>query len=214
MRPIRMVVISSNALTRSGITQIVAQSRPPIEIAGTFPDFMAAHRYLDCNPVDVILVDEAIPRHANLVQEVRTLCSQHIGVAVVVILQRPTASLVDQVLGHGARGILDKNEDLGNCLVQAIVWGKQRGIYLSPGVSHLVDIQRNSSARMKQRDIDVLKLLADGVEAREIASQIGVGYHTIYRILRSLRGKFNAQNNAHLIAITHHSKLFETDGVD
>jgi DNA-binding NarL/FixJ family response regulator len=214
MRSIRLVFVSTNALTRNGITQMVVHSDPPIDVVGVFADFQAAHQYLDDHPVDVLLIDEALPRHTDLLQEVKSLCLQHIGVAVVVILPRPTLSLVQQLLKHRVRGILYKQDDLEYCLVQAIIWGKQRGIHLSPGVSHLIDSQRTLPVALTQRDYDVLKLLADGLEPKEIALQIGVGSNTVYRILWTLRDLFSAQNNAHLITITLQSKLLDSGGVD
>lgn len=212
MRPIRLVFISANVLTRSGIAQMLRRAEHPIEVVGTFSDFPTAHRYLDDNPVDVALIDEALPPNTNLACKVRGICGEHIGVAVIVILQRPTASLVQQLLAHGVRGILHKNDDLERYLVQAIVLGKQRGIHLSPGVSRFIDTPRKLPVSLNQRDFDVLRLLSEGLEPKEIALHIGVGNNTVYRILRSVRDVFHAQNNAHLITLTHQAKLFEADG--
>jgi two-component system, NarL family, response regulator DevR len=213
MRAIRLVFISASALTRNGIAHLVLRSEQPIELVGAFSDFQAARQYLDVNPIDVILVDEALPPHTDLLRTVKSLRIEQIGAAVIVILQRPTASLVQQLLAYGVRGILHKHDDLESYLVHAIMWGKQRGIQISPGVSHLIDSQRKIPAALSQRDVDVLRLLADGLEPKEIAREIGVGSNTVYRILRSIREVLHAQNNAHLITITHQMKLFEPDGV-
>lgn len=214
MRPIRMVVISSNTLTRSAITQIVAQSRPLIEIVGTFPDFQSAVHYLNNHGVEVILIDDSLPHQANLSREIKALSQQRISVAVIVILQRPTVSLVQQLLAQGFRGIIHKLDKLEAHLVQAIVLAKQRGLYLSPGVSRLIDAQRTLPVPLGPREYDVLKLLANGLEPKAIVSHIGLGKPTVYRIIRSLRARLNAQNNAHLIAIAHQEKLLEVDRID
>lgn len=215
MRTIKLVFVSANALTRGGIQQIMAKSEPSIEVVCTVADFPAAHQYLDDNPVDVVLIDEALPLYTNLLSEVRTLCFEHFGVAVVLILQRPTVSLVMRFLHvHGVRGILQKNDDLECNLAQAIVLVKQRSTYLSPGISQLIDSQRPLPTGIAQRDIDVLKLLADGLDTKEIAFHIGVRSHTIYRILQSLRVLFNVQTNTHLISIAHQSKLLDAQRVE
>ncbi len=210
MRPIKMVFISTNVLTRGGVAQIVAHANPPIEIVGAFADFQAVYRYASQNIVDVVLIDEALPLHTNLLHEVKILYRECVGVTIIVILQRPIASLVQRLLEHGVRGILHKNDNLEHYLMQAIIWGKQRGIHLSPGVSHFVDTQRNLPVALNQRDLDVLKLLAEGLAPKEIAVALGIGGNTVYRILRRLRDTLNAQNNAHLVTITYETKLIHS----
>ncbi len=215
MRPIKLAFVSTNALTRSGIHQIMARSEPSIEVVCTVSDFPAARLYLDDHPVDVILIDESLPRHTNLLLEVKSLCLEYFGVTVILVLQRPTVTQVLQFLQvHGVRGILQQNDDLENYLSQAIILGKQRSIYLSPGISRFIDSQGRLPTGVSQRDIDVLRLLADGLDAKEIALHIGVRSHTIYRILQSLRALFNVQSNAHLIAVAHQSGLLDAQGLE
>jgi two-component system invasion response regulator UvrY len=209
MRPIRMVFVSSNALTRKGINQLMPQSEPSIEVVGTFSSFEDVHHYLNNNAADVILIDDSLPRQTNLLHEVSALRLEHVAIAVIVILQRPTVSIALQLLGLGVRGILQKNDDLELYIPQAVVLGRQRGLYLSPGVSSLIDSQRNLPKGYTQRDIDVLQLLAEGKEIVEIAAHVGLAEYTVYRIIRSLRAHFNVQNNAHLITVAHQEKLLE-----
>lgn len=214
MRSIRLVFVSTNALTRSGIAQIVQHSVPPIQVIGTFADFLSASQYLRDEHADVILIDEALPKHTNLAREIRTLWFDHAGVAVVVILRHPTASLVQQLLELGIGGILHKDDDLEDHLVQAVVLGSQHGIHVSPKISHFVEMQRRQAAALGRRTFDVLRLLVNGMEPKEIATHMGVGSNTIYRILRTLRETLNAQNNAHLITLVHQHKLLDDQAVD
>lgn len=208
MRSIRLVLISANALTRSGITQIVAKASPPIEVIGAFPDLLNAQAFLRENPIDVILIVETWPRHPNLVSEVSALRAEHLGTPVIIILQRPTATLVQRLLDKGIRGILHVNDDLEWHLVQAILVVKQRGIHFSPSLSQYLETQHRLSTTPSNRDLEVLKLLAEGLDPKEIAHHLGVCDNTIYRVLRLLRDKYNAQNNTQLIAITQQNKLF------
>lgn len=51
----------------------------------------------------------------------------------------------------------------------------------------------------KQRQL--LVMLANGVESKEAAYQLGVIHDTVYRRVVHLRQKFDARNNTHLVAI-------------
>ncbi len=214
MRLIRLVLISANALTRGGITQIIADASPSIELIGAFPDLLSAQAFLRENPIDVILVVETWPRHPNFVSEMSAVRADHLGAAVINIVQRPNTTLVQRLLDKGIRGILYINDDLECHLIQAILTVKQHGTYFSPGLNRFLESQHRLSTTPNNRDVETLKLLADGLDPKEIARDLGVCDNTIYRILKLLRGKYNAQNNTQLIAIAQQSKLFEIDSVD
>lgn len=215
MRPINLIVISTNALTRSGIQQLVTRSEvPTIAVVGRFTDFKEPSHYLQQHPVDVLMIDDSLPVNTNIIHEVKMLLSAHVSLEVIVILQRPTSSLVQRLLDYGVRGILHKQDDLEQFLTQAILLVRKHGTYLSPGISRFRDVYHKLPSTIEQRDFDVLRLLADGLEPKAIAEHMGVGSNTIYRTLRTLRDTFNAQSNAHLIDIAHQGKLFDLQRID
>lgn len=215
MRPIKMIVVSTNALTRSGVQHLVTRSeQPTIEVIGRFKDFKEADDYLHEHVVDILLIDDALPANTNLLREVKTLLSIHFGLEVIVILQHPTTSLVQRLLDYNVHGLLHKHDDLELFLAQAVILVKKHGTYLSPGISHCRVGHHKLPSTIEQRDYDVLRLLADGFEPKDIAEQMGVGSNTVYRTLRALRDTFSAQSNAHLIDIAHQTNLFDAQSGD
>lgn len=215
MRPIKMIVVSTNALTRSGIQHLVTRSeQPTIEVIGRFKDFRETYEFLHNHVVDVLLIDDALPANTNIIREVKSLLSTHFGLEVIVILQRPTTSLVQRLLDYNVHGLLHKHDDLEQFLAQAVLLVRNHGTYLSPGISPCRVGSHKLPSTIGQRDYDVLRLLADGFEPKEIAEQIGVGSNTIYRTLRTLRDTFSAQSNAHLVDIAHQTNLFDAQSGD
>lgn len=51
------------------------------------------------------------------------------------------------------------------------------------------------------RELQVVRLTAEGVRSKEIAQQLGISYKTVRTHLRRLYIKLDATNCAHLIAI-------------
>lgn len=209
MPPIQLIVVSTSVLTRGGIQQVVAQSDVPIQVVGMFANFSEANRFLNDSHAHVLLIDDSLPRATNFAEEVKQIIDHHPGLAIIMIAHRPTASLTRRLLDHGARGMMHKDDDLERGLNHAILLASQGGTYLSPSVSRLLDYQRPLPNRIEQRDIDVLQLLADGFQAKEISAHLGIHRKTVYRILGTLRDVYDAQSNAQLIDIAHQTKLLD-----
>jgi DNA-binding NarL/FixJ family response regulator len=207
MHTIHVIVVTTNALTRSGIQQLVTKSGTSIQVMATFAEFSSLERFLKAHRGDVLVIDDSLPRPTNLGREVKRLTSHHPGLAILMIAHRPTASLIQRLLEQGAHGFLHKDDDLDSSLNDAIVLARKGGTYLSPGASRVLKAQRTKPDRITERDLDVLQLTADGFEAKEISAHLGFSDKTIYRILAMLREVFGAQNNANLIDIAHQLKL-------
>ena len=210
MAPIQLIVVSTNALIRNGIQQVVAQSDVPIQVVGMFAYFSEAHKFLNDSRAHVLMVDDSLPRSTNLAQEVKQMMGRHPGLAVMMLAQRPTASLIRLLLDHGVSGMIHKDDDLEHDLNQAIRLTSLRGVYLSPTISRLLDMQHPLPKRIHQRDIDVLQLLADGFQIKEISAHLGLNRKSVYRSLRTMRTIYDAQSNAQLIDIAHQSKLLDS----
>lgn len=210
MAPIQLIVVSTNALIRNGIQQVVAQSDVPIQVVGMFAYFSEAHKFLNDSRAHVLMVDDSLPRSTNLAQEVKQMMERHPGLAVLMLAQRPTASLIRLLLDHGVSGMIHKDDDLEHDLNQAIRLTSLRGVYLSPTISRLLDMQHPLPKRIHQRDIDVLQLLADGFQIKEISAHLGINRKSVYRSLRTMRTIYDAQSNAQLIDIAHQSKLLDS----
>lgn len=209
MPPIYLIVVSTSGLIRGGIQQMVAKSDVPTEVVGMFSSFPEADKFLTDHHAHVLIIDDSLPRATNLAHEVKQIIDRHPGLAVLMIARRPTASLARLLLDHGARGVMHKDDDMDRGLNYAIQLAAKGGISISPRVSRLLEFQRPLPNRVEQRDIDVLQLLAEGYQAKEISAHLGLHRKSVYRILRTLRTVYDAQSNAHLIDIAHQKKLLD-----
>jgi two-component system response regulator DesR len=214
MRPITVVVVSTNALIRNGIQQVVMKSDIPIEVAAVCATFREAYEFLDQRRAQVIIIDYSLPRSTNLAQEVKKLRARQANLAVLMIAQRPTATLLRLLREHGVRGMLHKDDDLERGLLSAIPMIADGGFSVSPRISRLLDVQRPLPDELQQRDVDVLQLTADGFQVKEISSHLGLASKTIYRTLQMLREVYDAHSNAQLIDIAHQKKLLDMEDED
>ena len=207
MTAILVVVVSTSGLTRGGIQQIISKSEGRIEIAAMFASLSETNTFLSDHNARVLVIDDSLPRGVNLTKELKKLTEAHPGLATIMIAQRPTVSLVRLMLGLSARGILHKDDDLDHTLNQAIQLAAAGGTTISPRVSQLLEQQPTLPSVIDQRDLDVLQLLTEGFQPKEIAAHLGIDRRVVYRIIKKLCSAYDAQNVAQLVRIVEQQKL-------
>ncbi len=199
MHKINVVIIASNDVSRSGLQALTAAAGTSVSVTAALADFQGLDSYMQQNRVDVLLIDDSLPRSINIGDAIKRLLYQHPGLAVIVLSSRPIASVIRRVLDRGARGFIHKDDPLTEALLIGIEAVRRGGTYLSPRVSSLLTLERPRPTLIDERALDVLRFMVDGYTAGEIARQMGIGVKTVYRIQTALRETLEARTNEQLM---------------
>ena len=199
MTQIKVIIIASNDVSRSGLQALTAAAGTSVTVTAALADFQGLDSYLQQNRVDVLLIDDSLPRSVDVGDAIKRLLYQHPGLAVIVLSSRPIASVIRRVLDRGARGFIHKDDQLAATLVIGIEAVRSGGTYLSPRVSSLLTLERPRPTLIDERALDVLRFMVDGYTAGEIARQMGIGVKTVYRIQTGLRETLEARTNEQLM---------------
>jgi len=199
MTQIKVIIIASNDVSRSGLQALTAAAGTSVTVTAALADFQGLDSYLQQNRVDVLLIDDSLPRSVDVGDAIKRLLYQHPGLAVIVLSSRPIASVIRRVLDRGARGFIHKDDQLAATLVIGIEAVRSGGTYLSPRVSSLLTLERPRPPLIDERALDVLRFMVDGYTVGEIARQMGIGVKTVYRIQTALRETLEARTNGQLI---------------
>jgi len=202
MANIQVVIVSAAALTRAGLKEIITQSGTQIEVAGSFESLAEADAFLNSHNARVLITDES-PHTVNMVKALKRLTEVHPGLAVILVMQRPTASVAQKLIALGVRALLHKDDDLGNTLNYTIQTAVKGNMTISPLIAEFLDKSVALPAKITQRDLDILQLLTDGMEAKAIAAHLGVTYGVVNRTINRLLRTYNVQNVPQLAAMAH-----------
>jgi len=74
---------------------------------------------------------------------------------------------------------------------------------ISPLIAEFLDKTLALPAKITQRDLDILQLLTDGMEAKEIAAHLGVTYSVVNRTINRLLRTYTVQNVAQLAVMAY-----------
>lgn len=189
---------------------LIARAEVSLTIAGAFKDLQSCLLFLRDNRVDVLLLDDDLPRSLDIGPLINRLLSQFPHMAITILSRRLIATYIKKLLDYGATGFIYKEDRLQETLTTAIetVWNGD--IYLSPKASALPYMEKTSAptiTSLNPHDVEVLKLLADGHTAQEIADHLDVSTRTVYRIRRKLRMVLDVRTNEQIVAAAREKGL-------
>jgi two-component system, NarL family, response regulator DegU len=107
-------------------------------------------------------------------------------------------------------GILLKRSATGQELERAVQSLKQGKSYFSEEVADRIrqlSLVKKSLLKLSAREMDVLRLICDGLSTKEVATNLSLSPSTIEDYRKALLSKTNVKNTAELIALAHRSGL-------
>jgi DNA-binding NarL/FixJ family response regulator len=197
MRPIRVVVSDQNDITRKGLEGIITEAGEPYQVVMVFAWLRDAEAHLREHPVDVLVVDDQPHTPSEIVKLVTRSRELHPGLGIIVMSQRRDGEYIQQVMRCGNASFLLKNGDLQDQLLRALQLMGSRYPFLSPDALRLFGSR--PVGPLNHRDRDVLRLMADELQAKEISHRLGISVKTVYRSRDKLKKLLGVRNNEILV---------------
>lgn len=189
----RVLIVASSAVIRAGLESLVAES-PALQSVGAEPEASVADALEELHP-DVLLLHGCIP------EALIAAAAERAG--VVQILDSPTAGEVLQAIRAGVHSVLPRDATPDQILsaVEAaaagmIVLPRQKFEELT-GSLHL---PHDSEATLTARELEVLRMVAEGLGNKAIAWKLGISEHTIKFHISSIFDKLNASSRTEAVA--------------
>lgn len=207
----RVLVVAGSPVVRAGLESILArESDVTIVGGGESADGTLAQQIEEHDP-DVVLLelgpeddaDVARPILLSLPHEARTP-------AVVVIAPAPDGALVAGALRSGARVVLAR--DASGDEIVAAARAAAAGLAAFPGalLGEVLRFAAPAPAResgadvepeLTPRELDVLRMLAEGLGNKQIAARLGVSEHTVKFHLGSIFQKLHASTRTEAVTV-------------
>ena len=143
---------------------------------------------------EVALIDFRMPRLAGG-ELVRTLREVSPGTAIAVYTADADETVAQEVIDAGAVALVLKEAPLAD-LIRALESALAGVIYLDPA------LQRPStrSETLTPRELDVLRLLAEGLQHEQIGSRLGITAETVRSHVRKASDRLGATTRTQAVA--------------
>jgi len=164
-------------------------------VVGPVPDGLRAVTLAESERPDLALIDFRMPRLAG-VELVRALRHASPETRVIVYTADADQGLARDVLDAGAVALVLKEAPLADLVraLDAVLGGRS---YLDPALA-----VTNSAPKSKltQRELDVLGLLAEGLQHEEIGRRLGISSETVRTHLRKASDRLGAATRTQAVA--------------
>jgi DNA-binding NarL/FixJ family response regulator len=215
---LRVLIVDDHGLFRRGL-RLVLEHEPDIEVIGEAADGEEAIAMAPQLMPDVILMDVRMPRMGGIdaTRKVKELLP-HVSVLMLTISEEEGDLF--EAIKAGASGYLLKEiptDDMADA-VRAVASGQSR---ISPTmasklISEFAAISRRAegtdhfpAARLTDREMQVLRLVAKGLPNREIARELYISENTVKNHIRNILEKLHLHSRMEAVVYAVREKLLE-----
>ncbi|PRX96038.1 response regulator [Allonocardiopsis opalescens] len=210
----RVVVVDDQTLVRHGIRSLLALA--DIEVVGEADDGRAALEVVAATEPDVILLDLRMPRYDGI-WTLGRLRERGTEIPVLVLTTFDDDTLLLDALRAGARGYLLKDVTLEQ-LTRAVRTLAEGGTLIAPSITdRLLRAIRSGPSpagadappvqELTERELEVLRLVAEGCSNREIAEALFLAEGTVKNRVSTILLKLGARDRTKAVLRALHEGI-------
>jgi two-component system, NarL family, response regulator YdfI len=196
-RVIRVLLAAASTVRRAGLEALVKKA-PLLQFAGSLHNALAVAQYAAQLQPDVVLLD----------LENETPARESAMFPVVTLIDEPSADWTARALRSGVKAILPRDSGMEEIL--AAIQAAHAGLVLLDA-----NVTQNLASRipapsvqpspaledLTPREIEVLRMLAEGLGNREMAARLGISDHTVKFHISSILDKLGAATRTEAVTM-------------
>lgn len=196
--PITVVLVEDHALTRTGL-RTALEATGEVRVVAEAGDGITAEAIIERERPAVAIVDIGLPSRDG-VALTRAIKQSTPETHVVILTMHELDDEVLAALSAGADAYCVKSSDTSTVIdaVRIVAGG---GAYFDPRIAHVVLRRLGAPAQpsavdspLTPRELDVLRLIADGVGNVEIGERLYIGLGTVKGHIRDILEKLSASD--------------------
>ena len=196
-----ILLVDDHAVVRSGLRNLLTTAMD-VRISEAANGRDALSRLRQIRP-DLVLLDLSLPGIGGL-ELFRRMLLEDKDARVVVLSMHAEPLYVARAMELGARGYLSKNASAEE-LLTAVRRTIDGGRYIENDIAQELALRAVAPANvlhaLTERDLEIMRLLAEGLGLTEIAGALGVSYKTIANTCSQIKAKLGVTRTNDLIRL-------------
>ena len=215
---LRVLIVDDHALFRRGLQMVLAQE-PDIEVVGEASDGSEAVEKAKTLKPDIVLMDVRMPRRSGIeaTGDIRDMLP---GAKILMLTISDEEADLYESIKAGASGYLLKEisiEEVADA-IRSVMAGQSR---ISPSMASKLlsefaaisqragDRRELAAAKLTDREMQVLKLVAQGLNNKDIAERLFISENTVKNHIRNILDKLHLHSRMEAVVYAVREKLLE-----
>lgn len=211
MQRVRVVLADDHDLVRTGMKALLSMV-PGVEVVAEARDGQELIALVDSLHPDLVMTDISMPVMDGITA-IGQIHVSHPRIRLLVLSTFDTVDFVKRAVANGACGYLMKDAPLFE-LEQAVRSVTTVGSYFSPAIARLLlkPSEPDIGEELTPRQVEILKLIAQGHAAKEIAFALGISSKTVDVHRARLMARLQLNDIASLTLYAVRKGLVHVDG--
>lgn len=214
--PVRVLVVDDQELFRRGIT-VLLTADPGVEVVGEGGDGAEAVALAQATAPDVVLLDVRMPRLSGL-EACRAIKEAVPSAKIVMLTSSDEEADLYEAVKSGASGYLLKDSSLDEVSTAVRVVADGQSLISPSMAAKLIqefkamsrpDRQQGPGLRLTERELEVLRLVAKGMNNREIARELFISENTVKNHVRNILEKLQLHSRMEAVMYAVREKLLD-----
>lgn len=198
-----VILADAEYLIRVGLNHILGK-QSNVEVLGTVWDEEGLFNLMEANPAKVVILDYNQTNNLT-VESILKLKKEYPETGVLVVSADNEKESIYSVLEAGVTSFLTKSCNEKEILEGIQAAAKQQRYFCRKVMDYVFERSFSSTDEedaptpLTEREIEVVKLVAKGLIAKEIAGELGLSTHTVYTHRKNIMRKLKINTATELV---------------
>jgi DNA-binding NarL/FixJ family response regulator len=184
--PLKVLLVDDHELLRRGVAALLA-GQAGVEVVGEASDGRTAVHLAEEVRPDIVVMDIG-KGELNGFEATRQIHRSQPETEVLIFTMHESEHLVRETIAAGARGYVLKSDASQQLIAAVKALGRHEPFFSSPVAARVFEEsgsrrrqprERQRATGLTQREREVVRLLNEGLQDREVAAQLGVSVKTV-----------------------------------
>lgn len=204
MSTIRILIADDHSIVMEGL-QVVLSAEEELEVVGTVLNGEEVLLFVAKHEVDVVVLDINMPVMDGITCA-RKLKKEYPDIKIIILTMYAQKSFVDEIVKIGIDGCLLKN-NTGKELTTAIFRVMNGSQYYDRLKNFNSTEEEIKQYKLSARELDVIKLVAEGLTSQEIADRLFISELTVQTHRRNMMRKLDLKNSMQVVQFAKDNEL-------
>ncbi|MDG4595248.1 MAG: response regulator transcription factor [Candidatus Contendobacter sp.] len=213
---IKIFVFEDSWMCREALVAVLGQETD-LQIVGAAATVAEGLAALPTAQPDVVVMDLRFGQGVEGIVATRRVKALLPNAQVIIFTDFPQDADLEEAIQGGATGFLLKQEVQDPAVIVSAIHAVYLGeAYLTPVFATEV-VQKikgrlpphHSHNHLTLREVEILNLIADGLENKEIARSLHISEHTVANHVNAILSKLNARNRTDAVAIARRKEVIK-----